>query len=262
MIKIPDDIQQQLEQTLRRSVGSVTMRGEIEGLFDRAVPGGIVFEFVADPYVYRVERDANLQLLFYHSYPGKGTRVATIDLTKVKESQRVFWGFTWSPNETQLFIGPEVPDGELTFATGVESKKQFKVTPAGLFQLGDSGVEVMEARVYAGGASILQPTAREAWSATNKAIDFLQSGKSDGGYVYEVVICNVVISTLVTGFETYCNTRFIELEREGANPNTDNLVSRFFSAWEQEANLPSKVEDEAKEEQKTFLEKLATVEAG
>ncbi len=77
------------------------------------------------------------------------------------------------------------------------------------------------------------------------------------GYMYEVAICNVVISTLVTGFETYCKTRFIELEREGENPNTDNLVSRFFSAWEREANLPSKVQDEAKAEQKTFLEKLA-----
>ncbi len=148
MIKIPDDIQQQIEETLRRPEGSITMRGEVEGLFDRAVPGGMVFDFVADPYVYRVERDANMQLLFYHSYPGTGTRVATIDLTKVKESPRVFWGFTWSPNETQFFIGPENADGELTFAAGVESKKQFKATPGGLFQLGDSGVEVMEARVY------------------------------------------------------------------------------------------------------------------
>ncbi len=96
VIKIPDDIQQQIEETLRRPEGSITMRGEVEGLFDRAVPGGMVFDFVADPYVYRVERDANRQLLFYHSYPGTGTRVATIDLTKVKESPRVFWGFTSS----------------------------------------------------------------------------------------------------------------------------------------------------------------------
>lgn len=257
MLNIPTDVLNQITANLQRPAGTVRMVSRIEGLFDPSVPGGVILEILAGSHLYRLERDSAMQLHFYHSSPGRGTRVATIDLNTVAESEKMFWGFRWSPSEIQLFIGPKIPSGQLKFAKGVESARQFRTTSAGVFQIGDSGVEVMGMRMFVGGTPVLQPTAKDAWRETIKAIEFLQSGKSDVGYVYEVVISNLTLSTLVTGFETYCKTRFVELEAEGVTPNTTGLSNRFFTSWERDADGPMKLAADASSEGKTFLEKLA-----
>lgn len=82
------------------------------------------------------------------------------------------------------------------------------------------------------GKPVLEPTAIETWQNTIQGVRLLQKGKSDEGYIFEVLICNLVIATLVTGFETYCKTRFIELEKEGIKPNLENLISMVFSQRE------------------------------
>jgi len=257
MLNIPADVLSQITAKLQRPEGTVEMVGRIEGLFDPSVPGGVILEISTGSHLYKLERDSAMQLHFYHSYPGRGTRVASIDLNTVAESEKMFWGFCWSPREIQLFIGPKIPNGQLTFAKGVDSARQFRTTSAGVFQIGDSGVEVMGARMFVGGTQVLQPTAKDAWGETIKAIEFLHSGKSDVGYVYEIVISNLTLSTLVTGFETYCKTRFVELETEGITPNTTDLSNRFFTSWERDADGPMKLAADASTEGKTFLEKLA-----
>lgn len=257
MLNLPPDIVNQISANLKRPEGTVQMVGEIEGLFDPSIPGGVIFEIPAGSHVFRLERDSMMQFHFYHAYPGKGTRVATINLTTVTKSKKMFWGFTWSPDEIQLFIGPNIPDGKLTFAKGVQSTKQFRTTPAGVFQIGDSNTAIMGTRMFVGGTPVLQPTAKDAWVETIKAIDFLHSGKSDVGYIYEVVISNLTISTLVTGFETYCKTRFIELESEGITPNSTDLSNCFFASWERADDVPTKFAANAAAEGKTYLEKLA-----
>jgi hypothetical protein len=132
-----------------------------------------------------LERANNLCVHFFYSSPGTGTRVATIDLNNILPAPNVFMTFSWTPDEIKLHIGPRVSGGKLASATGVVSERQFRVGKDGyVYQIGDHGVEVMGVSFYQAGRPIIQPTAREAWSETVKAIDILATGESTEGYIY------------------------------------------------------------------------------
>src|SRR6185437_12345980 len=46
----------------------------------------------------------------------------------------------------------------------------------------------------------------------------------DQGFQFEVAISNAILGGLVSGFETYCKYRFLELEGEGVNFDVKGLV--------------------------------------
>ena len=78
---------------------------------------------------------------------------------------------------------------------GVLSNKQFRVGEDGLVhQIGDVGVEVKGAYFYFGEKLILQPTALESWHESLEAVEILSRGASDNGYIYEMVLSNVILS--------------------------------------------------------------------
>jgi hypothetical protein len=52
---------------------------------------------------------------------------------------------------------------------------------------------------------------------------------------------------LMTGFETYCGRRFLELENEGIKPDYDALVDEFLSTTERDRGDPAAILQEAKE---------------
>jgi hypothetical protein len=247
MNNIPDDLFKQIQDAICRPEGTVTFGYTSEVLFDRNAPG-----------VFRVERDDKLQLSFFHSSPGTGTRVATIDLKKVKPSSKVFLTFSWTPKEIQLHIGPKIAGGQLVSAKGFPSPRQFRVGSDGsIFQIGDLGVEVMQVNVYQNGKPILQPTALEAWKDTIQAVRILSSGSSEMEHIFEVVVTNLSLSILVTGLEAYCQTRFLEVEQEGIKPNIDALISKFFSQKERDAGVPGILGEESKQERISIIQKIA-----
>jgi len=90
MSNIPPDIVEQIREAIRRPEGTVSFEYSSDVLFDPNVPGGIRFEIASGAHLFRVERDDELRLSFYHSSPGTGTRVVTIDLKNVVPSSKVF----------------------------------------------------------------------------------------------------------------------------------------------------------------------------
>jgi hypothetical protein len=141
-------------------------------------------------------------------------------------------------------------------ARGIQSKKILRIVEGEIMQIGDDGVEVMEARVFSNGKYVLEPTAIEAWNSTIKAVDILQSGASEKGFIYEVVQSNVSISTLVTGFEIYTKKRCLELEKEGIKPDLDALVNRVFSNNERDNNEPENLRKKVEAIGKTLFEEI------
>lgn len=257
MKNIPPNIFEQIREAIRRPEGTVTFEYSSEVLFDPKVPGGILFEVPSGAHLFRVERDNELRLSFYHSSPGTGTRVATVDLKNVVPSPKVFLAFSWTPTETKLYVGPRINGGELVSATGVPSHRQFRVGKDGsIFHVGDVGVEVMQVSVYQNGKPMLQPTALDAWKSTVKAVRVLMGGSSEEGYIFDVVVTNLTLSILVTGFEAYCQTRFLELEQEGIKPNMKALVLKFFSQKKRDAGEPDIIASEAEAEHKSFLQNI------
>jgi len=255
MHNIPPHIFKQIQEAICRPEGTVAFEYYSKDLFDKKKKGGLLLQVPSGEHLFRLERDDNLLLNFYHSSPGTGTRVATIDLKEVTPSDRVFMSFTWTPAEVNLYLGPRVPHGKLFSASGVPSQKQFRLgKDGGVYQIGNHGVEVMGVSVYQGGKPVLQSTALDAWKETIKATEILATGRSDQGYIFETAVTNLTLAVLVTGFEAYTKKRFLEIEQEGITPDIDAIVNSFFPRKERVAGIAEILKSEAKDEQKTVLQ--------
>lgn len=255
MNNIPPQIFRQIQEAICRPEGTFTFEYTSQDLFNKDKKGGIIIEIPSGGHLFRLERDDNLYLNFFHSSPGTGTRKASIDLNKLSSAEKVFMAFSWTPAEIKFHVGPRVPDGELYSANGKASKKQFRIGKDGsVYQVGDTGVEVMGISVYQGGKPVLQSTAIEAWKETLNAIEILETGKSKKGYIYEVVVTNLTLAILVSGFEAYSKKRFIELEQEGIRSNIENLINAFFPRKEREAGIADLLKAEAMEQKKSILQ--------
>lgn len=257
MRNIPPNIVEQIREAIRRPEGTVSFVYSSDVLFDPKVPGGILFEIASGAHIFRIERDDELRLSFYHSSPGTNTRVAIVELKKVEPSPKLSIVCTWTPFETNFYVGSLVANGQLVSAKGIPSPRQFRVGRDGsIFQVGDVGVEVMGVSVYQNGEPLLQPTALDAWKSTVKSIKFLLGGSSDEGYIFDLVVTNLTLSILVTGFEAYGKTRFLEIEQEGIKPTIDALVSRFFTQEERDIGEPDVIASEAEANHTSFLQKI------
>lgn len=217
MNNLKPEIVESIRKALKGPTGTVSLKYTFnQDLFDPKLPGGIIFDITSGAHYFRLERTEDLKVNFYHSSPGTGTRVAIIDLKLLQVSKKIHFIFSWSTNEIKLHMGPIIEGGKLISAIGIKSEKEFKVDKNGnVIQVGDKGVQIMGARVNENGKQILKPSAIEVWKSIKNAIEILLSGKSEQGYVFEVIKANFCIVMLVTGLESYCKTRFEELEREG-----------------------------------------------
>lgn len=232
---VSPEVAEQIRVAMRRPVGTFGFFYLSDALFDPAIGHGVLLEIVTGAILFKLERDADLRLHFVHSSPGTGTRVASVSLEPLKGSNAVLIALVWSPQETRLnVVGGNNPRQSL-LGVGVPSQRQFRVGHDGaVYQIGDEGVDVMGATVFRGGHLVLEPTALETWNSKVKAIEIIMTGSSPAGYLFEVVSTNLAIAMLVTGFETYCKRRFLELEDEGVPADFDGLVSKFLSKAERE----------------------------
>lgn len=244
---MPPEERKRVIELLKIPVGTLIFVYELEGLFDPKLGRGVILEIATGQIIYHIERDADLNIHFYHSSPGTGTRVAGVDIKPLRGSRAISISIDWSPEEIHLYVGGlKGGPNKLLSAKGIPSKKSFRVDSTGeIYQIGDEGVTIGEYSVFIGGKSILEPTAIEAWNNTIEAVKILQSGTSTQGYIFEVICTNVTIVILVTGFETYCRRRFLELEQEGILPDVDALLNSFLSAKEQERDEAEMIKIEA-----------------
>jgi len=257
MQNISPDILEKIREGMHRSEGTIIFDYYSESLLDPAISGGIIFQIVSGGHLFCLERTDELLLRYYYSSPGTGTRLATIDLKESLQCSKASIGFTWSPTEIRLHFSPLPYNTQFLSAIGLPSDKQFRVGKDGsIHQLGDAGVEVMGVSVYQDGKSVLSPTAIEAWRETKKAVEVLFSGTSSHGFIYEVVITNMSLSLLVTGFEAYTKVRFGELEDEGITPNSLTLIDSFYSKYERESGIAAILETEATQSGRTLLKLL------
>lgn len=219
----------QIREAIKRPEGTMTFTYIAEkDLFDPKIPGGKIFEIPSGGHYFLLERTNNAEIHFYHSSPGTGTRVATVDLKSMKTSKEVFFGFSWSPKEITLHVGPKTEDGKLITAKGIASNKAFHVARDGsVVQVGDVGIKVMGIKIMHGGKTVLESTAFESWKETKEVINILHTGKSKEGYIFDTIIANLTFPLMVTGFEVYTKRRFIEIEEEGIVPDFKRIATKM-----------------------------------
>jgi hypothetical protein len=78
-----------------------------------------------------------------------------------------------------------------------------------------------------GGEIILLPTAKEIWNSSTDKVNVLINGCKVGGFLFETTIVQQCLVMLVTGLEVYSKNRFLEMEKEGKEPNIDALMNEF-----------------------------------
>lgn len=254
---VSPEIIQEISVAMKRPEGTVFFRYHFDGLFDPALGCGILLEILSGAIFFRLERDQKLNLHFIHSAPGTGTRVASVDLNPLKGSTAINIVLVWSSEETRLHVADSSDPKRKVVGDGILSDKQFRIgTDGKVYQIGDTNVKVMDTSIYKGTKPILQSTAIEAWNNTIEAIKILMTGKSSEGYIFEVICTNLIIVMLVTGFETHCKRRFLELDDEGIGADFDVLVTSFLSKPERDRGEQTAIIEEATTENKTPLLKL------
>lgn len=215
---LPSGAIRDMQQQLRRPEGTLVFNYYLPGLVDPSLGSGIILQIPAGNTLFRLERDDKLRLRFIHSSPGTGTRVAEVDLHDLEPTESVKISVTWSSQEIALYVGyADRPCQPIMGKGFLSTGKQFSVGQDGhIYEIGDEGVQVMGVSVFQGGRQVLQDTALDSWSAVVEAVRLLlDNSRGPAGYLFEVVVVNQVLVMLVTGFETYCKRRFLEMEKEG-----------------------------------------------
>lgn len=257
METISQDLHDQLMEAMCRPIGSFVFDYTNSDLFNKNKNGGVIIDIPSKGHYFRLDRDKGFCLNFYHSSPGTGTRLATIDLNNIKPSNTVFLCLAWSPENISLTVGPKIKGGHLTHAEGFPSPRDFSIGKDGqVYEIGDRGVNVMGFEIYQGGKKIIGSSAIQTWKENIQAISILETGHSEEKFIFEVVITNLILSMLVTGFEAYTKRRFLEIEKEGIKPNIDLLLNEFLTIGEQENNLAEIIKKEANQENISTLEYL------
>jgi len=259
METISQDIHDQIVEAMCRPIGSIVFDYTNSDLFNKNNNGGIIIDIPSKGHYFRLDRDKDFCLNFYHSSPGTGTRLATIDLNNSKSSNTVFLCLTWSPENISLYLRPRVEGGQLTHADGSPSPREFSIGKDGqVYQIGDNGINVMGFEVYEGGKKIIGSSAIQTWRENIETISILETGHSEEKFIYEVVVTNLILSMLVTGFEAYTKKRFLEIEKEGVKPNIDLLLNDFLTLREREKNLAETIKEQANQENISTLEYLVS----
>lgn len=243
-----------MQQQLRRPEGTLEFSYHLPGLHDPSLGSGIILQIPAGNTLFRLERDDKLHLRFIHSSPGTGTRVAEVDLHELEPTESMKVIMTWSSQETALYVGyADRPCQPIMGRGYLSGSKAFRLGQDGhIYEIGNKGIQVMGVSIFQGGRQVLQDTALDLWSGVLEAVRLLLANSHQtAGYLFEVVVVNQVLVMLVTGFETYCKRRFLEMEMEGRDINFEKLARRFYSKREIEIGLIDALRKDAGEEGKT-----------
>jgi hypothetical protein len=245
-VNVSPELQAEISAAICRPEGSLTFEYSSVQAFKKEQHPRLLLQIPAGGHLFRLERVEGRRLQFFHASPGTGTRVATIDLADLPDFDKAFLAFTSSPQEVCFYCGPRVPGTALLSAKAEQSSRQFQVGADGsVHQIGDVGVEMMGVRVRRAGQRVLEPTAIQAWGETLKAIEVLETGKSDQGFIFETALAAVTLSVLVIGLEAYAKARFIEVETEGIVANWRSVFEEFSSRADRDATRVVEFESEA-----------------
>lgn len=253
----PKEDLDKLKEMVRIPEGTFTLEIQLNGLHTMKGKDARIIEIGTGKIVYILEKDIEQNINFYHASPGTGTRKASVNIDQFKPNEVLFMCMTWSPVEIFLHIG--IPRTEpLISSKGEVSQKKFGVaSDSSIVQYGDDGANILQIDVYAGGKLYFKNSAIESWSNVIDATKVLMEATPPEGEIrYESVAVNMVIVMLVTGYESYCKSRFLELEEEGIKVHFDSLSRAFLSKTERENNIVDTIKEDARLEGITPTQKF------
>jgi hypothetical protein len=244
------------ETAMKRPVGSAVFDFTIPPLFKNPPKKLVIFEQIAGAHYFGLHRDAELLLHYFHSSPGTGTREAVVDLKQISESEKIRIIFTWNPDEITIDAVTRV-DGEVTSVSGnsAESPVNVRIGKDGnVYWSAKHGETIMQLQLNVGGQEVLHSSAIETWHETLSAVDVLDKGESSDGFLFETVMTNMILSSLVTGFEAYMKKRFEELDAEGVEISEERLLEFVCDDRDQPEHFKAEFFKRAEEQSITLVQ--------
>jgi len=107
------------------------------------------------------------------------------------------------------------------------------------------------------GKKMIDILAIESWEESLSTISILEAFiRSSDEYKQKLVLNNLIISTVVTGYEAYCKRRFLEMEDEMWAPNNEALINEICGRKEKENNIQNKLEKMAVTSNHSLLKEI------
>lgn len=242
---------------LKCSSGTIVSIFEIKELYNPA-KSGLIFQTITGSIIYRLERDENLNLKFYRSAPSTGTRLVQVNIRELAYSKELRYYFSWTPEKLLLAVGLLDTPKKLLFGKEVVPDFILRLGRDGsVFTFGNSGARISDFLYHEEGKDILQPTAIETWEDNLKSIETLWNIKiSNDNFSLRNILFNTSLVVLVTGFESYCKKRFLEMEQEGEEVNLDQIIKNFISKKERDNNSVKTLYERANINEVPILEQI------
>ncbi len=212
-----------------------------KGALGVTVPGRGIFPLGDERLLLRLVAGRTLCVLekygemvrFTHAAPGEGTREATAILTGMKPVSELYFALSWSHAGISLAVGHPAESGYVLAEGALSTQRKLLVSDDG--NIGEmavgSSIIVTNVRVInAEGKLVLKSAAIDTWRQVTKAVrlllEHLKAGVVD--HLLHVTLANQALSMLVTGYETYCEDRFVEMVEEGRLADFDRLVQKIL----------------------------------
>jgi hypothetical protein len=196
---------------------------------------------VAGRHAYSLDYDGHEEVLrLTHATPGSGTWVAEVPIDDLADRDNLAVVLAWDPGALRLSVVLDEDTRLVRTGHGTQSvdlRLQVGVGGDVLFV----GRDVISARFTDGLGNRNDPPAIELWDETLQAVEILLGGTSVAGFMFEVVTCNSVLVMLTTGFESYCQSRYREIEGEGVGANALAVLRRLGSYEERQAISAGKI---------------------
>jgi len=220
-------------------------------LFDESIPLIRILEIAKSRTVFILERDSGFNLRFIQSNPSYETKVAEISIRDFHNTPKLFVAFTWSGKENTIYVG-DYKSELRSVISFTDPNLKFRVGKNGeIYQIGDKCIQVGFYRVKVGEKVILEPMAKELFDFQMEKVRILIENCKKGNFLFESALAQQIIVMLVTAFEIYAQTRFVELEEEGKVVNMEGLYDRF---------IPKKYREQFKEEIKEVASRQGKTE--
>lgn len=224
------------------------------------LPGHMVFpmvgcrllmRLVAGRVLCQLERKGDI-IYFTHASPGEGTCVACAVLATIAPASEMRVTLSWShagtsllvqfPNDSTLIRGDGACSTEKHLIVGEDGNVGTVFTPPGM--------EIMSVRANLGGKLILTYPAIMAWRELTKAVKLLLEHQRTAidDYLLKILLANQALSMLVTGYETYCEDRFVEMAQEGRLADFNKLAAKFLNRPDRERGIAVQIIQQASRE--------------
>lgn len=238
--------------------GTLEFRVSKGNLMNTSLENVLFFDVQVSESRFALHRDKNFELVFTHWNIRTGIKIAKVNVRQLDIDRGLFIALTWSEKENNLYVG-EVGGSDLKSSKAEQQGGKIRIGKNGaLYQIGDEGIEVGWYRIREGGRDVLMPTAKEIWDFTITKANILIEGCKLKDFLFESTLVQQCLVMLMTGFEVYTKEKFVEMEKEGREPNIQALTEEFVKR----ESVKGEIEDYARATGKSLLESILEVRKG